>query len=109
MRRAGFGAATRRANATTTSSRWPSSRLAEVEGKRDGLVREARSEVGIWSTIGVGEVRGLFWNAWERGEMQLTVTVKKYKLILILILLLFDALILLVLLCSLLDLELEGE
>jgi len=39
-----------------------------VEAKRDGLVREARSEVGIWSTIGVGEVRGLFWNAWERGK-----------------------------------------
>lgn len=43
-------------------------RLLDVEAKRDGLVKEARSEVGIWSTIGVGEVRGMFWDAWERGK-----------------------------------------
>jgi len=32
------------------------------------LIKEARSEVGIWSTIGVGEVRQYFWHAWEQGK-----------------------------------------
>ena len=43
-------------------------RVEELENKRDSLVREARSAIGIWSTIGVSEVRGRFWDAWERGK-----------------------------------------
>ncbi|CAD7926316.1 unnamed protein product [Amoebophrya sp. A120] len=42
--------------------------LYEVETKRDGLIREARQTVGIWSTIGVQEVRERFWHAWEQGK-----------------------------------------
>lgn len=44
------------------------SRLAQVEGKRESLVREAREKVGIWSTYGVADVRNRFWAAWEEGK-----------------------------------------
>lgn len=43
-------------------------RVMELETRRDSLIREARSTVGIWSTIGVQEVRQGFWNAWEQGK-----------------------------------------
>ncbi|CAD7957281.1 unnamed protein product [Amoebophrya sp. A25] len=43
-------------------------RLLEVESKRDNLIKEARQTVGIWSTIGVQEVRERFWGAWEQGK-----------------------------------------
>lgn len=43
-------------------------RVAELQTKRTDLIREARSTVGIWSTVGVSEVRALFWRAWEQGK-----------------------------------------
>ena len=43
-------------------------RVLELEARRDELIREARGTVGIWSTIGVGEVRDSFWRAWEQGK-----------------------------------------
>mmetsp|Transcript_47218 Transcript_47218/g.86686 ORF Transcript_47218/g.86686 Transcript_47218/m.86686 type:complete len:297 (-) Transcript_47218:79-969(-) len=36
--------------------------------KRDALLKEARQEVGIWSTIGVADVRKSFWSAWQSGK-----------------------------------------
>mmetsp|Transcript_27052 Transcript_27052/g.62533 ORF Transcript_27052/g.62533 Transcript_27052/m.62533 type:complete len:296 (+) Transcript_27052:77-964(+) len=36
--------------------------------KRDALLKEARQEVGIWSTIGVSDVRKAFWSAWQSGK-----------------------------------------
>jgi len=42
-------------------------RVTELEGRLDEQVRGARQQVGIWSTVGVGEVRGAFWKAWNDG------------------------------------------
>lgn len=36
--------------------------------QKSDLVKEARQTVGIWSTVGVGEVRQRFWEAWEHGK-----------------------------------------
>jgi len=44
------------------------SRMQQVKGKRDQIMSEARSEVGIWSTFGVAEVRAAFWSAWQSGK-----------------------------------------
>eukprot|EP00403_Amphidinium_massartii_P024238 CAMPEP_0178389186 /NCGR_PEP_ID=MMETSP0689_2-20121128/9982_1 /TAXON_ID=160604 /ORGANISM="Amphidinium massartii, Strain CS-259" /LENGTH=266 /DNA_ID=CAMNT_0020009619 /DNA_START=203 /DNA_END=1000 /DNA_ORIENTATION=- len=46
------------------------SELADAERKRDALLKEARQEVGIWSTIGVADVRKSFWSAWQSGKDQ---------------------------------------
>eukprot|EP00927_Polykrikos_kofoidii_P019471 TRINITY_DN19103_c1_g1_i1.p1 TRINITY_DN19103_c1_g1~~TRINITY_DN19103_c1_g1_i1.p1 ORF type:complete len:296 (+),score=53.34 TRINITY_DN19103_c1_g1_i1:87-974(+) len=42
--------------------------MNRVAEKRDGLVTEARREVGIWSTFGVQDVRDSFWAAWKSGK-----------------------------------------
>eukprot|EP00440_Ansanella_granifera_P022867 gb/GFBE01024833.1/.p1 GENE.gb/GFBE01024833.1/~~gb/GFBE01024833.1/.p1 ORF type:complete len:303 (+),score=60.39 gb/GFBE01024833.1/:1-909(+) len=39
-----------------------------VQAKRDSIMREARKEVGIWSTFGVKDVRNSFWAAWQSGK-----------------------------------------
>lgn len=39
-----------------------------VQAKRDRLITDARQEVGIWSTFGVGDVRKSFWAAWQSGK-----------------------------------------
>lgn len=36
--------------------------------KRDQIMSDARSEVGIWSTFGVSDVRASFWRAWKSGK-----------------------------------------
>jgi ABC-type multidrug transport system fused ATPase/permease subunit len=42
--------------------------LAEMETRREQGLKEAKREIGLWSRIGgVGEMRELFWNAWDRG------------------------------------------
>lgn len=43
-------------------------RMEQVKAKRDQIMSEARGEVGIWSTFGVGEVRAAFWSAWQSGK-----------------------------------------
>jgi hypothetical protein len=35
---------------------------------RDDIITEARREVGIWSTIGVQDIRNGFWSAWKSGK-----------------------------------------
>jgi len=44
------------------------SRVYELDELRATRIREARGVVGIWSTVGVSEVRGAFWQAWEHGK-----------------------------------------
>jgi len=39
-----------------------------VQKKRDGIMSDARKEVGIWSVYGVREVRDAFWRAWKSGK-----------------------------------------
>lgn len=39
-----------------------------IRTKRDGYMREAREEVGIWSIYGVAEIRNSFWSAWQAGK-----------------------------------------
>lgn len=39
-----------------------------LQKKRDGIMTDARREVGIWSTFGVREVRDSFWRAWKSGK-----------------------------------------
>lgn len=46
------------------------SRVAEISARRDELMTNARREVGIWSTLGVNDVRKSFWSSWERGKEQ---------------------------------------
>lgn len=42
--------------------------LEQMELKREQTLKEAKREIGLWSSIGgVGEMREMFWNAWERG------------------------------------------
>lgn len=36
--------------------------------ERDAIISEAKSEVGIWSTYGVEEVRDKFWKAYQSGK-----------------------------------------
>lgn len=43
-------------------------RVDMVEAKREGLIKDARSAVGVFSTYGVGEVRRRFWNSWDDGK-----------------------------------------
>lgn len=43
-------------------------RVDMVEAKREGLIKEARSVVGLFSIYGVGEVRRKFWNSWDDGK-----------------------------------------
>eukprot|EP00397_Hematodinium_sp_SG-2012_P026974 GEMP01028311.1.p1 GENE.GEMP01028311.1~~GEMP01028311.1.p1 ORF type:complete len:285 (+),score=41.58 GEMP01028311.1:45-899(+) len=45
-------------------------RVAEVTARRDEIMTNARREVGIWSTLGVQDVRNSFWSSWERGKEQ---------------------------------------
>jgi len=45
-------------------------RIAEVTARRDELMTAARQSVGIWSTLGVSDVRKSFWASWERGKEQ---------------------------------------
>jgi len=42
--------------------------VARVQKKRDGIMTEARKEVGIWSVYGVQDVRNAFWSAWKSGK-----------------------------------------
>lgn len=42
--------------------------LARIKAKRDGLLLEAKSNVGAWSSIGISELRESFWDSWERGK-----------------------------------------
>jgi len=51
-----------------TQQQLAAGRVAELEERRGNLIREARSTVGIWSTVGVSEVRESFWHAWEHGK-----------------------------------------
>merc|ERR1712048_431382 len=36
--------------------------------RRDEALSEARREVGIWSPVGVQDVRDSFWSAWKAGK-----------------------------------------
>merc|ERR1719379_1477816 len=38
------------------------------QAKWDRIMKDARKEVGIWSTFGVQDVRKSFWSAWESGK-----------------------------------------
>lgn len=42
--------------------------VARVENKKAGIIKEARQEVGIWSTFGVQDVRDSFWKSWKSGK-----------------------------------------
>merc|ERR1712032_806638 len=42
--------------------------LTHVRQRHDKALAEARREVGIWSTIGVQDVRQSFWSAWKAGK-----------------------------------------
>lgn len=42
--------------------------LVRIKAKRDGLLLEAKSNVGAWSSIGISELRESFWDSWERGK-----------------------------------------
>jgi len=42
--------------------------VARVEGKKASIIKEARQEVGIWSTFGVKDVRDSFWRSWKSGK-----------------------------------------
>lgn len=44
------------------------SEVNRVVKKRDGIMTDARREVGIWSTFGVQDVRDSFWKAWKSGK-----------------------------------------
>jgi len=46
-----------------------SKRLAAEEKKRDEAMREARSELGLWSELGVGDAKALFKRSYERGKV----------------------------------------
>jgi len=41
-----------------------------IELRRDELLKEARQKVGVWSTIGVSEVRKQFWAVWEHAKTE---------------------------------------
>jgi hypothetical protein len=42
--------------------------LNEVTAKVNKIKNDARSQVGIWSTFGVQEVRKSFWTSWQSGK-----------------------------------------
>lgn len=42
--------------------------LARSSKHREEALAEARSEVGIWSSFGVQDVRDRFWSAWKSGK-----------------------------------------
>lgn len=42
--------------------------VRRLQNKRDGILSQARSEVGIWSVFGVREIRECFWRAWKQGK-----------------------------------------
>lgn len=44
------------------------SNLQIVRERRDSLQAEAKSMVGVWSWVGVSELRRTFWAAWEEGK-----------------------------------------
>ena len=46
----------------------------EHREKRDALVREAKSELGLWSSLGVEETKSLFRKAYEDGKVYATRT-----------------------------------
>merc|ERR1712216_345776 len=43
--------------------------LRVEERKRDAAMREARSELGLWSELGVGDAKALFKRSYERGKV----------------------------------------
>ena len=52
-------------------------RLAEANAfraARDAAVREAKSELGLWSSLGVDEAKALFRQSYERGKLYATRT-----------------------------------
>ena len=52
-------------------------RLAEANAfraARDDAVREAKSELGLWSSLGVDEAKALFRQSYERGKLYATRT-----------------------------------
>ncbi|CAL57725.1 unnamed product [Ostreococcus tauri] len=44
-------------------------KLAEIEKKRTEAMRAARSELGLWSELGVGDAKALFKRSYERGKI----------------------------------------
>jgi hypothetical protein len=42
--------------------------METVRARRDSLQAEAKSTVGVWSSVGVSELRRAFWEAWEEGK-----------------------------------------
>lgn len=42
--------------------------MNRVQKMKDDVIRDARREVGIWSTFGVQDVRNSFWSAWQSGK-----------------------------------------
>mmetsp|Transcript_111024 Transcript_111024/g.313090 ORF Transcript_111024/g.313090 Transcript_111024/m.313090 type:complete len:350 (-) Transcript_111024:120-1169(-) len=44
------------------------SEAARLQSRRDEVLSQARQEVGIWSSIGVQDVRDCFWAAWKSGK-----------------------------------------
>jgi len=42
--------------------------LVQASNRRDQALSEARREVGIWSPVGVQDVRNSFWSAWSSGK-----------------------------------------
>lgn len=42
--------------------------LTEVNAERERLRLKARQAVGLWSAVGVADVRRLFWQSWEEGK-----------------------------------------
>ena len=43
--------------------------LKQYEEKQDKMVRDAKADIGIWSSYSVGEARQRFWDAFESGKM----------------------------------------
>jgi len=45
-------------------------KVDHIQYERDELLKKARQEVGVWSTIGVSEVRKQFWHVWEQAKTE---------------------------------------